>query len=173
MLNGGIISYDARAPFIPLPVSTTTQQEEFVVTLTQWRTDGAELAKVRREVFVLEHSVPEELESDADDPDSARVHHAVARDSSGNVIGTGRIVLDDPVPRIGRMAIRKEWRGRGVGAAVLELLCEDARRAGFGKVMVHSQTHTAPFYFKRGFLSYGTEFYEAGIPHQQMRRKLG
>ncbi len=153
-------------------MSTQTLQEEFVVTLTQWRTDGAELARVRHDVFMLEHSVPEELDSDADDPDSARVHHAVARDAAGQTIGTGRIVLDEPVPRIGRMAVRREWRGRGVGAAILELLCEDARNAGFGKVLVHSQTVAAPFYFKRGFLSYGTEFYEAGIPHQQMRRKL-
>ncbi|MBI3715077.1 MAG: GNAT family N-acetyltransferase [Betaproteobacteria bacterium] len=140
--------------------------------MTEWRADGTELAQLRYVVFVVEHSVPPELESDAFDADIEGCRHAVARDAGGAVIGTGRVILNAPIPRIGRMAVRKKWRGLGVGAALLAALCEEARGHGFAKVFVHSTIHATPFYYKRGFISWGPEFYEAGIPHQEMRRHI-
>ena len=98
--------------------------------------------------------------------------HAIARGASGDVIGTGRLILQSPLPRIGRMAVLKPWRRAGVGAAILELLCSEAKQRGYAEVMLNAQTHAAPFYFKHGFLSHGPEFAEAGIPHQQMRKKI-
>jgi predicted GNAT family N-acyltransferase len=96
----------------------------------------------------------------------------MACDEYGTVIGTGRLILTQPIPRVGRMAVLQAWRRHGVGAAVLEKLCDEARQRGYQQVLLHAQTHATAFYFQHGFLSHGAEFIEAGIPHQEMRRDL-
>lgn len=144
----------------------------FTVTVADWATWGTKLAQVRETVFVGEQGVPAALEADGLDGDSARCIHAVALDADQNVIGTARLLLDKPLPRIGRMAVLKKHRRTGVGAALLELLCEEAARRGNARVTLHAQTHASGFYYHHGFLSYEAEFFEAGIPHQEMRREL-
>jgi len=143
--------------------------EPFTVETCEWSAYQAELAKIRYTVFVEEQKVPAEIEQDELDVVSV---HAIARDSSGNVVGTGRLILQEPMPRLGRMAVLKPWRRAGIGAAMLETLCDAARQRGFTEVTLHAQTHATPFYFKHGFLSHGPEFAEAGIPHQEMRKQV-
>jgi predicted GNAT family N-acyltransferase len=148
------------------------QASGFTVSLASWNQLGAALSQVRFAVFVSEQGVPPEIELDALDADADRCLHAAGRDVNGEVIATGRLILDAPVARIGRMAVLKEWRGQGVGAALLETLCAEARRLGFGQVLLHAQTHAIAYYFKHGFISHGSEFVEAAIPHLEMRRTL-
>lgn len=148
------------------------QVSSFTVSLVGWNQLGEALSQIRFTVFVREQGVPPEFELDALDADAARCVHAAAIDEGGVVIATARLLLDPPIARIGRMAVLKAWRGRGVGAALLEALCVEAKRRGFDEVVLHSQTHATPFYFKHGFLSHGSEFAEAAIPHLEMRRKL-
>ncbi len=141
----------------------------YTVRLVAWTEKHASLSQIRTEVFVDEQQVPAEIVMDHLDADGV---HAAALDDSGNVIGTGRLILDTPVPRIGRMAVAKAWRSSGVGAEILATLCAAAKQHGFVKVKLHSQTHASPFYFKHGFLSHGSEFFEAGIPHQEMVKRI-
>ncbi len=143
--------------------------EPFTVEICDWSRQQVALAQIRFAVFVEEQKVPPEIE--LDELDAVAVH-AMARDASGKVIGTGRLILSPPLPRIGRMAVLKPWRYAGVGAAILRMLCRDAKRRGYSEVMLNAQTHAVPFYFKHGFLSHGPEFVEAGIPHQEMRKKI-
>ena len=75
---------------------------------------------VRHAVFVVEQNVPAELEIDALDPLS---DHALALDVGGKAIGAGRLTPDR---RIGRMAVLADWRGKGVGEALLQALIERA-----------------------------------------------
>ena len=146
-----------------------TTPQSYSVQFAEWSQQRDALAKLRTDVFVDEQNVPAEVIMDELDADGV---HVVARDASGNVIGTGRLVLQKFVPRIGRMAVVKSLRSTGVGGRILEKLCDAAKQRGFGEVMVHSQTHASPFYFKHGFLSHGSEFFEAGIPHQEMRKHI-
>lgn len=74
--------------------------------------------------------------------------------------------------RIGRMAVLKDWRGRGVGAALLRVLLEQARARGLGEAHLHAQIDAVPFYLKHGFAIDGNEFIEAGIRHLPMRLVL-
>ena len=143
--------------------------EPFTVDICAWDEYRAELAKIRYTVFVEEQKVPVEIEQDEFDVDAI---HAIARDSSGNVVGTARLIPQDPLPRAGRMAVLKAWRRAGIGAAMLRALCAAAKQRGYAEVMLHAQTHATPFYFKHGFLSHGPEFAEAGIPHQEMRKQV-
>ena len=70
------------------------------------------------------------------------------------------------------MAVLKEWRGRGVGAAILQALMDLAQKEGCSEVGLHAQTHALDFYARYGFTAVGAEFDEAGIPHRLMRIKL-
>jgi predicted GNAT family N-acyltransferase len=138
----------------------------FTVRVLGWN-DASPLARpVRETVFVREQAVPLEMEWDEWD---ARCDHAVALDSAGRPVGTGRLL---PGGRIGRMAVLKEWRGQGVGAALLRALLDRARERGLEKVVLHAQKQAMGFYLRFGFSALGEEFSEAGIPHREMALEL-
>ena len=136
---------------------------EFTVEPATWSVDMAELRAIRTEVFVIEQEVPEDEEWDEFD---AQSQHVIARDSEGRPIGTGRLT---PNRKIGRMAVVRDWRGRGVGEALLRVLLEQARARHFEQIEIHAQTHALAFYERAGFKAYGEEFDECGIMHRHMR----
>jgi predicted GNAT family N-acyltransferase len=123
-------------------------------------------APLRFAIFVGEQNVPPGIELDEMDEKSL---HALAFDAAGKAIGTGRLLPDG---RIGRMAVVKEWRRRGVGADLLDALVEEARRRGFREVKLSAQLQAAEFYRAHGFVAEGKVYEEAGILHQAMRRSL-
>ncbi len=127
----------------------------------------ADLRAIREIVFVLEQNVPLEEEWDALDPHCV---HVIARTLDGTPIGTGRLT---PQHKIGRMAVLKDWRGRGVGDALLLALVEQARQRGWREVALNAQVPAIGFYTRHGFAPLGERFREAGIEHQAMRRTLG
>lgn len=144
----------------------------FQVELADWDSFQDALCGIRHTVFVVEQLVPVEIEMEAIDADPGQVIHVIVRDTHGEPIGTARMLLDVPIPRIGRMAVLRSWRGQGVGRAMLEFLCDIAKKRGYQQARLNSQSHATPFYYKQGFISHGREFFEAGIPHLEMRRDL-
>ena len=121
---------------------------------------------IRHEVFVVEQEVPIDIELDGADPDC---RHLLAFDPAACPIGTARMQANG---HIGRIAVLEVWRQRGVGARLVEVLIEAAREAGLASVDLDSQVHAIGFYEKRGFEARGDVFMEAGIPHQNMLRRL-
>ncbi|MBM3342566.1 MAG: GNAT family N-acetyltransferase [Betaproteobacteria bacterium] len=138
----------------------------FNVRRADWRADGPQLSAIRRAVFVIEQRVPEHEEWDGLD-ESCR--HVIALAAEGSAIGTGRLLPDG---RIGRMAVLAPWRERGVGSALLRELIALAREAGFRETRLHAQTHALAFYRKHGYVAHGEQFFEANIPHYEMRLTL-
>lgn len=138
----------------------------FRVRAADHGTDLSALRHVREAVFVEEQRVPRALELDALDPDC---FHVLAEDAAGAPIGTGRLTPDR---RIGRMAVLRDWRGRGVGAAILHALLREARANGWETVALHAQVTAVAFYGRHGFAAVGERFVEAGIEHQRMRLRL-
>jgi len=121
---------------------------------------------LRFAIFVGEQNVPAGIE--LDDLDASCVH-AVAFDIDNKAIGTGRLLPDG---HIGRMAVVKEWRRRGIGAEILESLMAEARKRGHADVVLSAQLQAAEFYRNFGFVAEGKVFEDAGILHQHMRKKL-
>ena len=70
------------------------------------------------------------------------------------------------------MAVIKEWRGRGVGGAILAELIAAAREARHSMVELSAQTHAIGFYRRYGFEVVSEEYLDAGIPHRTMRLSL-
>jgi predicted GNAT family N-acyltransferase len=138
----------------------------FTVSLVSWHDGEPLLRAIREAVFVQEQNVPEELEWD--DMDGG-CRHALALSLNGDAIGCGRIL---PNGHIGRIAVLPQWRNQRVGTAIMEALLDEARERGYKQVDVHSQVQAVPFYHIFGFVEYGKEFMDAGMPHRKMKLKL-
>jgi predicted GNAT family N-acyltransferase len=134
---------------------------------------------VRKDVFVREQGVPEDIEYDA--YDAAAVHVLAVRED-GVPLGTGRLLYgaaaaaknggDASVGSLGRLAVTRAARGLGVGAALVRAIEDAARARGLRAVDLHAQTQALGFYERLGYEAYGPEFTDAGIPHRAMRRGL-
>ncbi|MFJ5830299.1 GNAT family N-acetyltransferase [Streptomyces sp. NPDC093089] len=134
---------------------------------------------VRREVFVEEQGVPQELEYDTYD---ATAVHVLAVRADGMPLGTGRLLHgadavgrtggDASVGSLGRLAVAKAARGLGVGAALVRAVEDVARERGLTAVDLHAQTQALGFYERLGYTAYGPEFPDAGMPHRAMRKAL-
>lgn len=142
------------------------EEKEYVLQLARWPEDINPIREVRTEVFIEEqHVAPEEEWDGIDD----QCLHALAFDHDGKAIATGRLLPDG---KIGRMAVLRAWRGKGIGGAILKLLMDEAQAQGHTRVKLAAQTHAIPFYEKFGFHAYGGEFMDAGIPHYWMKADL-
>ena len=119
---------------------------------------------IRVRVFVREQKVPEEIELDRDDE---RAAHFLAF-SGENAVGTARVVMRGKSAKIGRMAVLKSYRRRGVGKKLLKCAVAVARKQNAQNIYLHAQVPVITFYETMGFRCAGPVFDEAGIPHRKM-----
>ena len=96
----------------------------------------------------------------------------MAKDENGQIVGTGRLVIEGNRGRIGRMAVKKELRGRGVGKGLMDMLESEAKKRRMEEIYLHAQVYVKDFYAKRGYIPRGEEFDEAGIAHIEMYKVL-
>ncbi|MEV8550536.1 GNAT family N-acetyltransferase [Streptomyces glaucescens] len=151
----------------------------YAVRVAEEHADREACFTVRKQVFVAEQGVPEDIEYDAYD---AGALHVLAVRADGVPLGTGRLLYgvaaaertggDPAVGSLGRLAVVREARGLGVGAALVRVIEDTARARGLAAVDLHAQTQALGFYRRLGYEAYGPEYLEAGIPHQAMRRSL-
>jgi predicted GNAT family N-acyltransferase len=125
---------------------------------------GAAFA-LRRDVFVHEQKVPPEEELDAHDVTAT---HLVAI-LDGEVVGTLRIVFLAEHAKIGRVAVNRHYRGRGIAKAMMAKAAEVARNAGQPKLHLGAQLDKLSFYERLGFVAFGEVFDDGGMPHRAMR----
>jgi predicted GNAT family N-acyltransferase len=125
---------------------------------------------LRERVFCGEQGVAREEEIDGRDGEG---RHLVALAPDGeHVIGTLRLLLDGAVAKIGRVAVDREWRRRGIAARMLALALDAASEAGAREARLAAQTDAIALYAQAGFEIVSGEFEEAGIPHVWMSRSL-
>src|SRR5690606_32857103 len=116
---------------------------------TDWQTHRTELSGLRRQVFIEEQGVPEELEWDNQDADA--VHFLVLSETHA-VIATARVIPESAGEiRIGRFAVRADQRRRGIGAQLLNEILTWAREQGYAKATLSAQLSALGFYEAAGF----------------------
>lgn len=127
--------------------------------------DIATCQALRRVVFIEEQGVSPQDEMDGRD---GAARHLLAR-LDGAPIGTARLLTEGPVGKIGRVCVRAEARGKGVGVALIRAAVEIFRsEPGIRKVKLGAQTHAMGFYAALGFEAVGEVYQDAGIPHRDM-----
>lgn len=144
----------------------TQQWETGRVELADWDESSSALRTIRETVFIHEQGVPVELEWDGLDSSCA---HVLAWNDRGEAIGTARMQRNGT---IGRMAVLKDWRGRGVGQALLQTLLDLAIKQGLARVSLSAQIHALGFYERAGFHIVGEPYMDAGIPHRKIVKEL-
>lgn len=157
----------------------------------RWARGGEDMQgafALRDLVFCGEQGVPREEEIDSRDGDAL---HLVALDlEDGRVVGTLRLLLDTvrrddraradgerahdgaPVAKIGRVAVAREWRRRGIAVRMLELALAAARERGCARVRLAAQLEAVALYERAGFKVESERFEEAGIQHVWMGQIL-
>lgn len=120
---------------------------------------------LRREVFVWEQKVPEAEEHDEYDLSAT---HFVAI-SEGEVVGTLRLIDLPEHTKIGRVAVRQLFRGRGIARKLIAAAMAHARQRGQDRFYLTAQSDKLGFYESLGFVAFGPEFQDGGMPHRAMR----
>lgn len=119
---------------------------------------------IRIRVFVKEQGVPSAIELDEDDRQAIHLLATVGT----KAVGTARVVLHRGAAKIGRMAVLKSYRRKGVGKKLLTRALAVARQAQARQIYLHAQVAVSGFYERLNFRAVGAIFDEAGIAHRKM-----
>ena len=124
---------------------------------------------VRRQVFVREQGISEDLVFDGHDREAL---HVLVKDVE-SAIGSARVrFLGDNQAKLERMAVSKHYRRKGIGREMLLFLDTVWKDKQVQQVIIHAQLEIVPFYKLCGFDELGSPFWEAGIKHMKMRKQI-
>lgn len=127
----------------------------------------SDIKALRTEVFIDEQG----FENEFDETDNKATHVLIY--DGKTPIATGRLYSDDGQSyHIGRVCVKKEYRGKKLGRRVLSALEEDARKAGGSEVKLSAQCRAKEFYEKCGYTATDDQHDDEGVPHVTMIKKL-
>lgn len=127
-----------------------------------------EAAQIRQEVFVEEQGF--EVEFDEIDPIA---RHIVLFEDKVPA-GTCRVYWSDSKNShvLGRVAVRKELRGRFFGQRLLQEAEQLVRSLQGSTLCLAAQVRARGFYEKQGYTAAGEQFLDEGCPHVWMYKTL-
>jgi ElaA protein len=129
--------------------------------------DLYDLIKLREEAFVVEQKC---IYLECDGWDRKAMH--LLGYESGRLAAYMRAFpagLRYPEMCLGRVVVRNDARGQGVGRKLLAEGLRQMRQAwGWGPVRISAQSHLLRFYQDFGFVPEGEEYLDDGIPHRYM-----
>jgi predicted GNAT family N-acyltransferase len=124
---------------------------------------------VRRDVFIEEQGVPEEVEMDGKDEDA--IHFVATAD--GDPIGAARLrEVGSGVRKVERVAVVADRRDDGIGRKLMRTLEATAVERDIDRLVMHAQTHVQAFYLSLDYETTSDVFEEAGIDHVEMEKEL-
>ncbi|MFK7735310.1 MAG: GNAT family N-acetyltransferase [Pirellulaceae bacterium] len=141
--------------------------ENLRVTITDYASHAADIRNVREVVFIQEQQIAREDEWD--DRDEVCIH--VVAYHEDKPIGTGRVDLEK-AGKVGRVAVKSEFRRHGIGRAMMKNFEEYAQQQGLPKLWFHAQQTAVDFYRSLDYEVVSEEFFEAGIPHVIMEKSF-
>lgn len=113
---------------------------------------------LREEVFLCEQG----FEVEKDIIDDIAYHIVIEIDNE--VVATCR-VFDDNGWVLGRICVKREWRGRGLGLRIIKEAETFVKKQGGTAIRLHAQTRAVDFYKRCGYIPYGEVDYEEWCEH--------
>ncbi len=138
-------------------------------TIVQGLENAPQARRIREEIFMQEQGF--QVEFDEIDP----IAYHLLLWQEGEAVATGRLFPkagDGAVYIVGRVAVRKAWRGRDLGRAVLEQLEQKARQLGAGRIELSAQVQAQGFYEKLGYTASGQPYLDEHCPHIHMEKTV-
>ena len=134
------------------------------IEIVKWIDDHTQLKNIREKVFIQEQKVTPQLEWDG--MDEKAIHFLVFNDKAA--IGCARAIVIKDHMQLGRMAVLKEYRGQGIGSALIEKAMTTAKLNQLSAIYISAQCHAIDFYKKFGFEVTSDIYLDAEIPHRDM-----
>ncbi len=128
----------------------------------------AEAKEIRERVFIIEQGFQKEY----DQIDQTATHLVLYYHKEP--VATCRIFSGEQEGTyiLGRLAVEKPWRKKGIGSRMLEAAEEWVRKTGGSSLMLHSQLNAVEFYEKSHYTASGQVEYEEDCPHIWMKKDL-
>ncbi|MBN1560674.1 GNAT family N-acetyltransferase [candidate division KSB1 bacterium] len=121
---------------------------------------------VRAIVFIGEQKC--RYAEEIDEHEHSCIH--ILGELDGEPIAAARLRFPGPYAKLERIAVRQEWRGRGVGHQLVDYMIEESVKRGYTTFKMHAQAQLVDYYAAHGFVRHGDIFDEAGIDHYLMIR---
>jgi len=138
------------------------------IEIVKWIDGLSQLKNIREKVFIQEQKVTPQLEWDG--MDEKAIHFLVFNDKAA--IGCARAIVIKDHMQLGRMAVLKEYRGQGIGSALLEKAIVTAKLNQISSIHISAQCYAIDFYLKFGFKVMSDIYLDAEILHRDMTLKL-
>ena len=139
------------------------------IVIRQGLSNLSQAAEIRREVFIEEQKFSNEF----DETDQTAWHALLL--ISGQAAATARAFPDPQDPRtyhIGRVAVRKQYRGQKLGQKVMEALEEKLSDLGANTITLSAQVRVQGFYEALGYHAQGEPYFDEYCPHICMIKQL-
>jgi predicted GNAT family N-acyltransferase len=121
---------------------------------------------VRGIVFCEEQRCPYAIEIDG--LDFSAIHFLATIDDEP--VATSRMRLFKDYVKIERLAVRKQYRDKGIGKDMFAFVLDHIKEMGYRKIVIHAQAYLLNFYENFGFVKQGEKFLEANIEHYNMEK---
>ena len=127
-------------------------------------------ADIRVKVFVDEQGFSKDLEFDEFEE---KATHIVGF-CHGNFAATSRFYYHEGFNAylIGRIAVLKEHRGKGLGGEIVTAAEEEIKKLGGTRTVIHAQLRVKEFYESLGYSAFGEVDLEEGVEHIMMQKNL-
>jgi len=101
------------------------------------------------------------------------MHHLVAVNEQQKVLGCLVLTeLDQETIKMRQVAVDTDQQGKGIGAQMVKVSEEYARRRSYRTMSLHARQVAVDFYLRLGYEIYGDPFTEVSVPHRSMRKLL-
>jgi len=91
----------------------------------------------------------------------------------GEIIGCCVLTKNtDSIIQLRQMAVRPDQQGKKIGAAIISFAEQAARQEGFSILMMHARDTVLGFYERCGYDISGEQFFEVGIGHHRMEKRI-
>ena len=134
------------------------------VEVVKWIDEYDSLTMIREKVFIEEQKVTSQLEWDGMDKEA--IHFLAFKDEKA--IGCARALVIEYCMQLGRIAVLKEYRGDGIGSALIEKAMTTAKLNQLSAIYISAQCHAIDFYKKFGFEVTSDIYLDAEILHRDM-----
>lgn len=112
------------------------------------------------------HYTPEQLAGEAD-----QMHFAAIYDNK--VIGILLIEkLNDTSCKMRQVAVATEFQNKGIGKKLVEFAERELENRRINSIILHARDTAIPFYLSLNYSIISDTFYEVGIPHKKMSKKI-
>ncbi len=124
---------------------------------------------IREAVFMKEQGFQNEFDS----VDEIATH-LVLYDGEA-AVATCRVFWEETLHAyvLGRLAVRKEYRGKALGSLMVEEAVRYVKIKGGKELLLHAQCRVVDFYQKLGFHAFGEMEDDEGCPHIWMKKTVG